>query len=104
MTIKIDAGGPVEAEAEAVAADAALDAASVDEIKAAAETYRAAKEQAPEVSAATKAQQLHQAAGDLAYYTQLVNERQAQIKRLTAELDDGTDASLAAISAIVNKG
>lgn len=100
MTMKVEAGGPVAAEAEALA----IDAAGVEEIRTAAEEYRTRKDAAPEVSAASKAQQLHQAAADLEYYSSLVRERLALVKQLTAELNsDGSDVSLRAIADIINK-
>lgn len=100
MTMKTEAGGPVAAEAEAVAS---IDEAGLEEIKAAAEEYRARKEAPPEVDTSRKAQQLHQAAADLEYYSRLVRERTAQIKQLAAELNDSDDVSLRAIADIINK-
>lgn len=98
MTSKAEPGGPVEAEAFA------LDVESIEEIKLSAETYRARKEAAPEVSTASKAAQLHQAAANLEYYTRLAQEQRALIKQLTAELNAaGSDADLTAIASIVNK-
>lgn len=99
MTSKVAPGGPVELDAEA----ALIDAASADEIKTSAEAYRVSKDAAPEVAAAGKAAQLQQACADLAYYTQLAQERTRLIKQLTAELDDGQDADLSAITSRINK-
>lgn len=98
MTIKADPGGPVAIEA----AVSEIDTVSAEEIKLAAETYRERKFSAPEVTAASIAAQLHSAAGDLAYYRKLVDERAQLVKELASQLD-ARDVDVAAILALVNK-
>lgn len=71
-----------------------------DQIRDAAEAFRNTKEAVPEFDTARRSQLLHQAAGNLAYYSQLAAQSLDTVKTLAAALDDGKDQNIATIRAL----